>query len=102
MKLEAQAESSMRLTIFLDIGEVNSLRESMPQQSSAGEALERALQTKNYWGSVGRDVVVDCADHAAYELLGYARSACPSAVEKIRAAFSLGELRNSPRSSQRP
>ena len=50
---------------------------------------------------VGRDVVVECADHAAYELLDYARSACPSAVEKIRAAFTLAELRNFPRGSQR-
>jgi hypothetical protein len=91
----------MRLTIFLDIAEVDALRDSMLQQSSVSEALERALQTRNYWGAVGRDVVVECADPAAYELLGYARSACPSAVEKIRAAFSLAELRNSPRGSQR-
>src|SRR5512134_3245636 len=35
-----QGGSSMRLTIFLDIAEVDALRDSMLQQSSVGEALE--------------------------------------------------------------
>jgi hypothetical protein len=83
----------MQLTIFLDIEEVNRFRQIDPSTSSASEAIERAIRVWEYWGSVGRDVVVECDDSEARDLLSCAESHCPSAVDKIRRAFRLAHLR---------
>jgi hypothetical protein len=83
----------MQLTIFLDITEADSLRRMYHAASSARKAVERAIQARDYWGSIGRDVIVECDDRDARELASYARSHCPSAVDKIRSAFRLAHLR---------
>ncbi len=83
----------MQLTIFLDIVEADSLRRLDHAKSSAKQAIERAIKTRDYWGAIGRDVIVECDDKAARELASYAHSRCPSAVQKIRAAFRLAHLR---------
>lgn len=85
----------MQLIIFLDIVEADTLRQLNHAPSSAKQAVERALQTRRYWGSRGRDVIVECDDKEARELASYAHSHCPSAVQKIRTAFRLAHLRRS-------
>lgn len=82
----------MQLTIFLDIVEADSLRRLDHATSSAKQAVERAIR-RDYWGSLGRDVIVECDAKAARELASYAHSHCPSAVQKIRSAFRLAHIR---------
>jgi hypothetical protein len=82
----------MKLTIFLDIDEVFRFRQLVPLTSSTNEAIGRAIRAREYWGSVGRDVVVECDDSQGRDLLDYAHSYCPSAVDKIRRAFRLAHL----------
>jgi hypothetical protein len=83
----------MQVTIFLDIDEVFRFCQLIPARSSASEAIGRAIHTREYWGSVGQDVAVECDDSEARTLLSYAQSHCPSAVDKIRRAFRLAHLR---------
>ena len=84
----------MQLTIFLDISEADSLRKLDHAKTAAKQAVERAIQTRNYWGPVGRDVIVECDAEEARELASYAHSHCPSAVQKFRTAFRLAHLRS--------
>lgn len=86
-------EIHVQLIIFLDIVEADSLRRLDHAASSAKQAVERAIQMRDYWGSLGRDVIVECDAKAARELASYAHSHCPSAVQKIRTAFRLAHLR---------
>jgi hypothetical protein len=83
----------MRLTIFLDIDEVFRFSQLLPVKSSTSAAIGRAIRSREYWGSVGRDVVVECDDSEGRDLLGYAESNCPSAMDKIQRAFRLAHLR---------
>jgi hypothetical protein len=83
----------MQLTIFLDIDEVFRFSQLVPVTSSTSAAIGRAIRTREYWGSVGRDVVVECNDSEGRDLLGYAESYCPSATDKIQRAFRLAHLR---------
>ena len=82
----------MQLTIFLDIEEANSFCQLIPATSAASEAILRAIHMREYWGSVGRDVIVQCGDSEARELLGYAHSYCPTVADKILRAFQLEHL----------
>ena len=83
----------MQLTIFLDIDEVFRFSQLLPVKSSTSAAIGRAIRAREYWGSVGRDVVVECDDSEGRDLLGYAESSCPSATDKIQQAFRLAHLR---------
>ena len=82
----------MQLTIFLDIEEAYSFCQLIPATSAASEAILRAIHMREYWGSVGRDVIVQCGDTEARELLGYAHSYCPTVADKILRAFQLEHL----------
>ena len=55
--------------------------------------MGRAIRMRDYWGSDGRDVVVERDDTEARDLLGYAESYCPTAADKIRRPFRLAHLR---------
>jgi hypothetical protein len=83
----------MRLTIFLDEEEAKFLNLMIPASSPASESIGRAFHTREYWGSESRDVIVDCDDSEAMELLAYAQSYCASAGAKIRQGFRLAHLR---------
>ena len=83
----------MQLTIFLDEEDAKFLNLMIPASSPAGEAIARAFHTRDYWGPESRDVIVDCDDTEAMELLAYAQSYCASAGSKIRRAFRLAHLR---------
>ncbi len=83
----------MQLTIFLDLVEADSLRRVEPPAFSAKEAVERAIQTRDYWGALGRNVIVECDATTARVLARYAHCHCPSALQKIRTAFRLAHLR---------
>ena len=83
----------MQLTIFLDIDEVFRFSQLLPVKSSTSEAIGRAIRAREYWGSVGPDVVVECDDSDGRDLLGYAESDCPSATDKIQQAFRLAHIR---------
>jgi hypothetical protein len=83
----------MQLTFFLDIEEAQFLRRLLPPASSASKAVDSAITTHQYWGSIGRDVYVECDDRQADELLGYAYPVCPKVADKIREAFQLARLR---------
>lgn len=83
----------MEITIFLDTEEADYFCKIVPASSAGAEAIKRAIRTREYWGADGADIVVICDDTAGAELLGYAQSYCPSAIEKIRRAFRLAHLR---------
>jgi len=83
----------MQLTIFLDIDEVFRFSQLVPVTASASAAIGRGIRAREYWGSVGRDVVVECDDSEGHDLLGYAESYCPSATDKIQQAFRLAHIR---------
>ena len=82
----------MELTIFLDTEEANHFRKVLSDKSLGSEAIEHAFRTRDYWGSISRDVPVECDERQGRELLHQAESFCPSAVEKIRRAFRLAHL----------
>jgi hypothetical protein len=90
---KSSEDAAVQLTIFLDIEEANRFCQVVPATSPASEAIGRAIRMREYWGSVGRDLVVECDDSEARDLLGCAESYCPSAVDKIRRAFRLAHLR---------
>lgn len=83
----------MNMTIFLDIEEASFLSEILPDTSLASQAIGRAMRTREYWGSDGRNVVVQCEDMDGLDLLGYAESYCPNAAASIRRAFRLANMR---------
>lgn len=83
----------MKLTIFIDIDEVFRLCQLVPATSPASQAIGRAIRMREYWGSGGREVAVECDDREARDLLGHAQSECPSAVDKIHRAFRLAHVR---------
>jgi hypothetical protein len=78
----------MKLTICLDIDEIFRVSQIVPVRSSAGGALGRAIyMCGSHWSSGNRDIVVECDDTEARDLLCYAESSCPSAADKIRQAL---------------
>ena len=83
---------AMKLTIFLDIEEVFRLSQLVPFTSPASKAIARAIHMREYWGSGGPDVAVECDDGEGRDLLGYAEP-YPSAANKIRRAFRLAQVR---------
>lgn len=83
----------MEITIFLDTEEANHFCKILPIASAGNKAILRAMRARDYWGPDGRDVIVVCDDAEGAELLRYAQSDCPGAVEKIRRAFRVAHLR---------
>ena len=83
----------MQMTIFLDVEEAHFLRDMIPGSSAGSAAIVRAIHNRDYWGSEGRDVIVNCDDDEGLELLAYAESYCDSAADKIRRSFRLAHLR---------
>ena len=83
----------MQLTIFLDIMEANSCAETIMPNHRRNKRLSVPFKTRDYWGAIDKDVIVECDDKAARELARHAHSRCPSAVQKIRRLFRLARLR---------
>lgn len=82
----------MQMTIFLDMEEASFLREMIPAESPASEAIARAMRSREYWGEKERDLVVQCDDDDGLDLLVYAESYCPKAAGNIRRALRLANL----------
>jgi hypothetical protein len=78
----------MILRIFIDEGNFESLKKSIPPGSDSHTALEHAVHFSNIEAApADRKAVVICNDVAARDLLSHARGSCPGAVNTIAEAF---------------
>ena len=79
-RADTPAGSSMKLKIFLDTDSYKCLLKHVPDQAPSRAAISEAVL-------LGHTRVVDCNDVEARDLLVYARSHCPDAVDRIAEAM---------------
>lgn len=78
----------MRLTFFLDLEEAEFLSRLLPPASLARKAVHYAILAHQYWGSIGRDVYVECDYDQGDELLAYAHLVALTRPKKSEQLFN--------------
>ena len=92
MLLSFLHNTSMDLSILLDMASFDCLRTTLPAESTAAAALRQAGVFEKGRRFPGGAALIECDEKEARELLAHAQTRCPESVQAITKAFRVAKL----------